>query len=184
MFVAASPHASKGTLVRTPATERGRPRPPLVRTACVGTRTPSSAVRTACVSGRSGVRCGSPHAVRALLSEPGAAATGFLPIRVFVAIPFRRPCDCRYLKSNTLRHAGVNRESWRIPVFYCLAAKPASLKPRCLFRSTRNGTSGTRWNKHRRFCVFWQKRWACPLAELGLALWQCGRAVPDRPAAY
>jgi len=24
----------------------------------------------------------------------------------------------------------------------------------------------------------------CPSAELGLALWQCGRAVPDRPAAY
>ena len=32
--------------------------------------------------------------------------------------------------------------------------------------------------------ALWQKRWACPLAELGLALWQCGRAVPDRPAVY
>ena len=73
-----------------------------------------------------------------------------------MAIPFRRPSDSRYLKSNTLRHAGADRESRRIPAFYCSAAKSASLKPRCLFRSARNGTSGTRWNKHRRFCTFWQ----------------------------
>jgi len=89
-------------------------------------------------------------------SEPGATATGFFHIREFVATAFRRPCDSRYLKSNILRHAGADRESRRIPAFYCLAAKSASLKPRCLFRSARNGTSGTRWNKHRRFCTFWQ----------------------------
>ena len=48
-----------------------------------------------------------------------------------------------------------------------------SRKPRCLFCSTRSGTSGTRWNKHRRFWVFWQNRWACPLAvRSGCALRQ------------
>jgi len=36
-----------------------------------------------------------------------------------------------------------------------------------------------KWNKMEQKSAFLRV-----LAELGLALWQCGRAVPDRPAAY